>query len=96
MRMKRGINPLGFTIVETMIFLAVSGALVVVGLSAVYGTQGRSEFRVAVNDAQQQIDKVINNVSNGYYADTSNISCSNIGNNTVISSKQGIFNTGCS
>jgi type II secretory pathway pseudopilin PulG len=84
MRMKRGINPLGFTIVETMIFLAVSGALVLVGLTAISGTQGRSEFRVAVNDAQQQIDKVINNVTNGYYADTSNISCRNIGNNTVL------------
>jgi type II secretory pathway pseudopilin PulG len=82
--MKSGLNPLGFTIIETMIFLAVSGALVVVGLSAVYGTQSQSEFRVAVNDAQQQIDKVINNVANGYYADTSKITCNNVGDTTFI------------
>lgn len=83
--MKSGPNTLGFTIVEVMIFLAVSGALLVVGLSAVSGSQGKSEFNVAVNDTQQQIDTVINNVANGYYANTSSVKCENTSDTTDIS-----------
>ncbi len=75
MRMKRGINPLGFTIVETMIFLAVSGALLTSALTLMSGSQNKTQFTQAINDVQQQINTITNNVANGYYPSVGNLDC---------------------
>jgi prepilin-type N-terminal cleavage/methylation domain-containing protein len=76
--MKIGLKTLdthGFTIVEVMIVLAVTGAMLIAGLMAINGQQQRTEFSQAVNDIQSQINDVINNVSSGYYTNTNNFKC---------------------
>lgn len=65
--MKSGHKASGFTIVETMIFLAVSGALLFSAIAVLSGPQNKIQFNQAVNDVQQQLTTVINNVANGYY-----------------------------
>ncbi len=65
--MKRGSTPKGFTIVETLIFLAVSSVILVSALVLVGGSQSKTQFNTAMNDVSEQITKVINNVANGYY-----------------------------
>jgi type II secretory pathway pseudopilin PulG len=78
--MKRGSTPEGFTIVETLIFLAVSSAILVSALVLVGGSQSKTQFNTAMNDVSEQITKVINNVSNGYYP-SQNTGCEIDGNN---------------
>jgi len=70
--MKRGIESRGYTIVEVLIFLAVSSALMVSAFTLISGSQNKASFTQGINDAQQQINTVINNVSNGYYSETAN------------------------
>src|SRR5882762_7178443 len=74
--MKTGLNALGFTIVETMIVLAITGALLLMAMLMISGQQGKTEFTQAINDIQAQINDVINNVGTGYYAKTTDFSCS--------------------
>lgn len=73
--MKCGGNTQGFTIIETLIYLAVSSAIMVSVLTLVGGSQNKAQFRQAVNETEQQINDVINNVSNGYYTNTGNFRC---------------------
>lgn len=73
--MKSGGNTQGFTIVETLIYLAVSTAIMASVLTLVGGSQNKAQFQQAVNDTNQQINDIINNVSNGYYNNTGNITC---------------------
>lgn len=62
----------GFTIVETLMFLAVTSALLISALTVVSGAQNKTEFSQAVNEFNQQINLVMNNVANGYYANAGN------------------------
>ncbi|MCA9329679.1 type II secretion system protein [Candidatus Saccharibacteria bacterium] len=73
--MKRGLLPKGFTVVEVLIFLAVSGALAVSAMLFVSGMQNKTQFNQASNDFLQQVDMTINNTTNGYYAGSDNIKC---------------------
>ena len=68
--MKSGLKSRGFTIVEVLIFLAVSSALMVSAFTLISGSQNKAAFTVGINDVQQQINAVINNVSNGYYSES--------------------------
>ena len=77
--MKCGRKPLGFTLVETMIFLAVSGALLLTAMAFITSTQSGAQFNQGANDALQQINGVIGNVTDGYYPNTKNFSCSVVG-----------------
>lgn len=65
----------GFTIIETMIVLAVTGALFVSIAATLAGRQNEAEFIHAVQDAQAQIQQVINQVANGFYPNDSNFKC---------------------
>lgn len=80
--MKSGLKPLGFTIVETMIFLAVSGAIMVSVLAMVSGSQNKARFQESVNDTDQQINDIVGNVSNGYFSNPVNYKCE-VANQTV-------------
>lgn len=89
----------GFTIVEVMIFLAVSGILLVSALLLVNGQQNRTEFATAVRDIESQVRDVINDVSTGVYNYNGDFTCQISGTGTapVISSgstEQG-SNLGC-
>lgn len=71
-----GVKNNGYTIVETMIFLAVSSALLVSALMLVGGQQNKTQFSQAVRDIEQQVQDVMNNVSTGYYARPQDFKCS--------------------
>jgi type II secretory pathway pseudopilin PulG len=73
--MKGGKQALGFTILETMIVLAVSGLLLISALALISGKQGTAEFQTAINDLQQQIQQVINQTESGYYPSQSDFTC---------------------
>ena len=65
----------GFTIIETMIVLAITGALLASALILIRGQQNRTEFTQTINDVQQQIDDVMNDVVTGFYPNTDNFTC---------------------
>ncbi|HVC36673.1 MAG TPA: prepilin-type N-terminal cleavage/methylation domain-containing protein [Candidatus Dormibacteraeota bacterium] len=66
----------GYTIIEVMIFLAISGFMFILAIAFVSGKQAKSEFKQGTNDINQQVQTVINDVSNGFYPSNSNFSCS--------------------
>ena len=86
--MKGGNRAKGFTIVETLIVLAVSGFMLVSVAGIISSKQGQSEFQQAVNSVTQQLQQAIDDVANGYYP-TNSITCSYSSSGPVIAYKQG-------
>ena len=72
--MKGGKRPQGYTIVEVLIFMAVSGMMFVMAAIFINGKQANVQFRQSLLDVNSQIRTVINEVSNGEY-DPLNGSC---------------------
>ncbi len=68
--MKSGRNHNGFTIVEVLIVLAVTSAILISALTLISGSQSKTQFNQAINDINQQIGSTANNVANGYYSNT--------------------------
>jgi len=62
----KGYRP-GFTIIEVMIFLAVSGVMFLVAASFITDKEAQAEFTQGINAANAEVVTVINNVSNGNY-----------------------------
>jgi type II secretory pathway pseudopilin PulG len=58
---------LGFTIVETLIFLAVSGIIFVSAIRLLSGKQNSTEFSTGLGTFTSQLQNAVNNVSTGYY-----------------------------
>ena len=56
----------GYTIVETMIFLAVTGVLLISAMSLMSGRQASVQFSQAVTDAQSRMQDIIGQVATGY------------------------------
>ena len=56
----------GFTIIEVMIVLAVSGLILASAAALFSGKQSRTEFAVAANQFQTQVQSIINDAGNGY------------------------------
>lgn len=65
----------GYTIVETLLFLAISGFMFVVAAAFVSGKQSKAEFKQGLNQFNSDISAVVNDVSNGYFPSTSGFSC---------------------
>lgn len=65
----------GFTIVETMIVLGVSAALLAMGMLLIAGRQNKTEFQVAINGLKQQIEQTINETANGFYPNNGGFVC---------------------
>jgi hypothetical protein len=82
----------GYTIVEVMIFLAISGALFVSASALISGRQERTMFQQSVNTTSQTLEDILNDVSTGYYPSRSDFSCTYSGGAlslSAISSQQG-------
>lgn len=75
----------GYTIVETMIFLAVSGALFLSAMIVINGKQRKTEFNTTVRDFDSKLQSIIGNVSSGYYNSPGNVSCVVSGGIPVVS-----------
>jgi prepilin-type N-terminal cleavage/methylation domain-containing protein len=65
----------GFTIVEVMIVLAVTGALFISAALLISGRQNQTEFDQGIRQIQSQIQQTINEVSTGFYPNKSNFTC---------------------
>jgi type II secretory pathway pseudopilin PulG len=65
----------GFTIVETLIVLAVTGLLFASAVILINGRQSKTEFQTGINNTQQQIQQIINETSSGYFPDSNNFKC---------------------
>lgn len=74
--MARSIQKNGYTIVEVMIFLAISGMMFVMAANFINGKQSRAQFKQGIEDINSQLQRSIDEVSNGYYQSTENVSCS--------------------
>ncbi len=73
--MRRGV-PHGYTIVETMIFLAITGLLFAMIAVTFAGRRGRTTFQASARDFESNIQGIVNDTTNGYFAPTGNFSCS--------------------
>lgn len=71
----------GFTIVETLIVLTVSSVLAASAMLLISGRQNKTEFQVAINNLQQQIQQIVNQAASGYYPNNANFACT--GNDLV-------------
>ena len=69
----------GYTLIEVLIFLAVSGVLFVSAILAISGRQQAVEFQQSTRDAQNLMNDIINQVSSGFYPKTDDIICSVVG-----------------
>jgi hypothetical protein len=58
----------GYTIIEVLVFLAVSGMLAVSAMLYVNGQQQRTEFDTGVRDFASKLEDITNDISTGYYA----------------------------
>lgn len=87
----------GFTLIEVMVVLAVTGALFVLSVTLIAGKQNRTAFDQSIRQIQSQIEQVINEVATGYYPNMGNTSCTAAGATLVLSTTstaQGA-NAGC-
>jgi prepilin-type N-terminal cleavage/methylation domain-containing protein len=85
MRGGKNRQPLGYTIVEVMIVLAVSGVMFVIAASFINGKQARTAFTTGVNDMASTIQDTLDQVSDGKYSDIP-LNCSFNGTQTSITS----------
>jgi type II secretory pathway pseudopilin PulG len=60
-------NIIGFTIIEVMIFLAVSGVTFLIAAAFINGKEAQAEYTQGMNQANVNIRTLINNVSDGNY-----------------------------
>jgi type II secretory pathway pseudopilin PulG len=66
----------GYTIVETLIFIAVSSGLFFAAMNAVGGRQQQVQFTQAVRNFDSQLKDIMNDVSTGFFPSQGNVSCS--------------------
>lgn len=65
----------GFTIVETMIVLAITSGLFISAVAAMSGRRARIEFSQSVQEIKTEVQKAINDVATGYYPSRNNVIC---------------------
>lgn len=65
----------GFTIVETMIVLAITGVLAIAAFNYVSGRTGNTEFNTGIHSIEGQMESIINLAQDGYYPSDNNFSC---------------------
>ncbi len=65
----------GYTIVEVMIVLAVTGMLFVMAWNLIGGRQKRVQFNEGIRETLTKVQSVISEVNNGYFKNASNLQC---------------------
>ncbi|HSX46452.1 MAG TPA: hypothetical protein VLF87_00465 [Patescibacteria group bacterium] len=69
----------GFTIVETMIVIAVTGMMFLSAMIFISGQQAKTEFTQAAHETEAKINDVLNDVSTGVYNNKGDFSCDYVG-----------------
>ncbi len=79
-RGKKSLIPVvgGYTIVEVLIFLAVSGAMFFAALGFIGGQQNKAQFLNAVRDFESKLGDIANDVTTGYYTRSVDFSCQEV------------------
>jgi prepilin-type N-terminal cleavage/methylation domain-containing protein len=88
----------GFTVIEVMIVLAVTGLLFATSIVLISGKQNQTAFDQSIRQIQSQIQQVINEVSIGYYANLGDVQCSGGGSAVTLTKAAGTpqgSNSGC-
>jgi prepilin-type N-terminal cleavage/methylation domain-containing protein len=75
-------QPLGYTILEVMIVLAISGVMFLIAATFVNGKQGNTAFKTGVNEMAASLQSIIEQVTDGQYGDTTNF-CHKLGNGDI-------------
>ncbi len=78
--MKGGKLPRGYTIIEVLIVLAVSGAMFAIAANFINGKQEKTSFQQGSNEFAARVQRVIEQVTDGQYTDVP-FSCSVAGPN---------------
>ncbi len=60
-------QPLGYTFVEVMIFMAITGLMFLMAASFISGKQANVEFKQSMSEIDTQIKTVVNEVANGEF-----------------------------
>ena len=76
----------GFTLVEVMIFLAVSSLMLGSGVVAISGRRAAAELTTSVHDFESRIQDLANDVSTGNYAASGAFGCQASGSTVRINS----------
>lgn len=82
----------GYTIIEVMVVLAISGVMFLIAAQFINGKEAKTAFTSGVNEMASQIQDVIEQVNDGRYSDI-HLNCSG-GVATIGIGQQGT-NTGC-
>lgn len=77
--MRVSLGSRGYTIVEVMMFLAISGFMFVIAAGFLSGKQATAEFKQGMSAMNDQIKSTINDVANGVYPGKSDFSCTSSG-----------------
>lgn len=83
----------GYTIVEVLIFLAVSALLFGTTMAMLSGRQSRTQFSNSVRDFETKLLDVANDVANGYYQSPGDIKCTKSGTTVSIQPTTGTLGT---
>jgi type II secretory pathway pseudopilin PulG len=84
--MKNSSRSEGFTIVETLIVLAITGFFFVAVAALLSGKQKATEFSQGLRNLQTQLQQEIDDVSSGFYPNNGNIKCTAGPNGPVLRS----------
>lgn len=68
MKREYGGRSAGYTIVEAMIFLAVTGAMFLSMMAFISGRRERTEFALAARNFEASLNDIANDVQDGYYS----------------------------
>lgn len=68
-------NSSGYTIVETMLFLVISGVILATSLLFFQGRQQRIQFTQGTREVEAQLKTTMNEVVSGYYPNKGDFSC---------------------
>lgn len=73
--MKGGKTPLGYTVLEVMIVLAISGVMFIIAQNFVNGKQARTAFTQGVNELSSQLQNTADQVGDGQFSDIQMPTC---------------------
>lgn len=90
----RGGKPLGYTIVEVLIVLAVSGLMFVIAANFISGKQGKTSFQQGSNELVSRLQTVITDVNDGRYTDIP-FTCTKAGASISITGAASATNPDC-
>jgi prepilin-type N-terminal cleavage/methylation domain-containing protein len=88
----------GFTIVEVLIVLAITAVMFLGAVLLISGKQNQTEFDQAIHEVQTEIQQTIGDVSNGYFPNANNFTCTAGASGPLIAAGTGSgqgTNSGC-